>query len=332
MLCPQNSFVFIDEPESHFNTALLNELFNLLEKERKDIVFIYCTHNVDFIELRENAQLIYLENFDGNNWNIKEINSFDEISIENIINIVGTKKDILFIESEKEKLDYKFYTALFPNFKIIPVTSCSKVIDSCKLLNNSNFLNLNRKAFGIIDNDFRSNEEINKYLQSKIFTLQYNEIENLLLSPLILEYICNKYELTTKLDAFKTDVITMATQGKNDIIKDFINKSFAKFQKTGHISTDNLNNIENEIDRINTENKTKFIEIFNQFFTELDNALSTQNYDEIIRKYPNKGFITCLKKLGIKEDTYFNWILNSLSSDNTFRENVINTLFGNFFN
>ncbi len=332
LLCPQNSFVFIDEPESHFNTALLNELFNLLEKERNDIVFIYCTHNVDFIELRENSQLIYLENFDGNNWNIKEVDSFENISIENIINIVGTKKNILFIESEKEKLDYKFYTALFPNFKIIPVTSCNKVIDSCKSLNDSNFLNLNRKAFGIIDNDFRTDEEISKYLESKIFTLKYNEIENLLLSPLILEYICNKHELMTKLESFKTAVITMATQGKNGIKKDFINKSFAKFQKTGHISTDDFNDIENEIDKINTENKTKFIEVFNQFSTELDNALSAKNYDEIIQKYPNKGFITCLKKLGIQEDTYFNWILNSLSSDNTFREKVINTLFGDFFN
>ena len=303
-----------------------------MEKERKDIVFIYCTHNVDFIELRNNAQLIYLENFDGKNWKIKEIDSFDDISIENIVNIIGTKKDILFIESEKEKLDYKFYNALFPNFKIIPVASCNKVIDSCKSLNDSNFLNLNRKAFGIIDNDFRTAEEINKYLQSKIFTLQYNEIENLLLSPFILEYICNKYQLTTNLESFKTDVINMATRGKNDIKKDFINKSFAKFQKTGHISADNLNDIENEIDKINTENKTKFIEVFNQFSTELDNAVTTQNYDEIIQKYPNKGFITCLKKLGIKEDTYFKWILNSLSSDNTFREKVINTLFGNFFN
>ena len=154
LLCPENSFVFIDEPENHFNTALLNELFNILENERNDIIFIYCTHNIDFIELRLDAKLIYLEKFDGNEWVYNEFDSFEEISIENIINIVGTKKNILFIESEKEKLDYKLYYSLFDNYKVIPVSSCENVINNCKMLNSQNYLNLNREARGIIDNDF----------------------------------------------------------------------------------------------------------------------------------------------------------------------------------
>lgn len=331
LLCPQNSFIFIDEPESHFNTALLNELFNLLEKERKDIVFIYCTHNVDFIELRDNAQLIYLESFDGNNWKIEEINSFEEISIENLINIVGTKKDIVFIESKKEKLDYKFYTALFPDFKIIPVTSCEKVIDSCKSLNDFNFLNLNRKAYGIIDNDFRTPEEISRYNQSKIFTLPYSEIENLLLSPIILEYICNKYELNDKLESLKNDVIHTAINDKNGIIVDFVNKTYSKFQKKSHISSITIESIKNEIDIINNNNNNNFIVIIQEFIENLEKDLLNPNYNKIICKYPNKGFIKSLNKLGINKDIYFSWILKSISSDNDFRNQIITNIFNNFF-
>lgn len=332
LLCPENSFVFIDEPESHFNTALLNELFNILEKERGDIVFIYCTHNIDFIELRTNAKLIYLEKFDGKEWSINEFNSFDEISIENIINIVGTKKDILFIESEKEKLDYKLYCSIFENFKVIPVSSCDRVIDYCKMLNGENYLNLNRNAYGIIDNDFKMKNEIDKLKKNKIFTLKYNEIENMLLSPCILEYICRKYGLDSNLGKFKNAVVDLAIRDKNGIIKDFINKVYPKCQKSTKLDFDNnLEKFSNKIDLMNEENKNKFLKIFEDFIKELGNTLESKNYDTIIRKYPNKGFVSCLSYFGVTKDLYLSWTMDSLKKDVEFKQKVIHELFDDFF-
>ena len=260
-----------------------------------------------------------------------EFNSFEDISIENIINIVGTKKPILFIESEKGKLDYKFYSSLFINFKIIPVISCDKVVDSCKALNDYNYLNLNREAYGIIDNDFRTNDEIERYKQSKIFTLPYSEIENLILSPIIVDYICTKYDLNEKIERFKNAVIDMASRDKTGIIKDFLNKTYPKFQKSGHILNIDVENVDNEIDRINDENKTKFLYEFEQFISSLDSALNNRDYEEIIRSYPNKGFISCLSNLGISKDIYFSWVIHSIVEDEDFRNSIINCLFGNFF-
>ena len=332
LLCPENSFVFIDEPESHFNTALLNELFNILEKERDDIVFIYCTHNVDFIELRSNAKLIYLEKFDGKDWYINEFNSFDEISIENIINVVGTKKDILFIESEKEKLDYKFYCSLFEEFKVIPVSSCDRVIDYCKMLNGDNYLNLNRNAYGIIDNDFRIKSEIDKLKQKKIFTLKYNEIENMLLSPCILEYICKKYSLECNLAKFKNAVIEQAIRDKHGIVKDFINKAYPKYQKSTKLDFDNdIQEFSSKINLMNEENKSNFLKVFENFIEELDKTLESKDYDMIVRKYPNKGFVSCLGSFGITKNLYFSWVIDSLKKDPEFKEKVIYELFDNFF-
>lgn len=53
LLSPSNSFLFIDEPETHLNGALMKKIFNCLESERKDIKFIYATHNIPFIESRK---------------------------------------------------------------------------------------------------------------------------------------------------------------------------------------------------------------------------------------------------------------------------------------
>jgi len=332
LLCPENSFVFIDEPESHFNTALLNELFNILEKERDDIVFIYCTHNVDFIELRANAELIYLEKFDGKEWSINEFNSFDEISIENIINIVGTKKDILFIESEKEKLDYKLYCSLFEKFKVISVSSCDRVIEYCKMLNGENYLNLNRNAYGIIDNDFRIENEIDKLKKSKIFTLKYNEIENMLLSPCILDYVCEKYNLGSNLEKFKSAVIEQAIRDKPGIIKDFINKSYPKYQKSAKLDFNNdVKEFSDQIDLMNKENKDNFMQVFENFIEELNKTLESKDYDMIVKKYPNKGFVSCLSKFGITKDLYLSWVMDLLKNDVIFKQKVTKELFDDFF-
>lgn len=332
LLCPKNSFVFIDEPESHFNTALLNELFNTLEKERDDIVFIYCTHNVDFIELRSNAKLIYLENFDGKDWSIKEFDSFEEISIETIINIVGTKKNILFIESEKEKLDYKIYCSLFEKFKVIPVSSCDRVINYCKMLNCDNYLNLNRNAYGIIDNDFRTDNEIDKLKDSNIYSLKYNEIENMLLSPCILEYICQKYKLENNLEKFKSAVVEQAKRDKNGIIKDFINKAYPKYQKSTKLDFDNdIDIFSEQIDLINEKNKKDFLKVFKNFTKELDKILDSKDYDMIVKKYPNKGFVKCLSNFGITKDLYISWVIELLKNDNKFKQKVMNELFDDFF-
>lgn len=333
LLCPENSFVFIDEPENHFNTALLNELFNILENERNDIIFIYCTHNIDFIELRLDAKLIYLEKFDGNEWVYNEFDSFEEISIENIINIVGTKKNILFIESEKEKLDYKLYYSLFDNYKVIPVSSCENVINNCKMLNSQNYLNLNREARGIIDNDFRTENEINKLKnENKIFTLIYSEIENMLLSPCILDYICEKYNLNGNIDKFKKTVIKLARDTKEVIINDYINKSYYKYQKTSKINfNDDINNIRSQIDNMNNSNKNDFIAQLEIFKNDLETTLNSENYDNIVKKYPNKSFFSCLNTLGINKDLYLKWVINSISTDIEFKEKINRELFDNFF-
>lgn len=332
LLCPLNSFVFIDEPERHFNTALLNELFTQLEREREDIVFIYCTHNVDFIELRTNVKLIYLENYDGKNWDIKEINSFEEISMDEFINIVGTKKQVLFIESEKDKLDYKFYSNLFSNYKVIPVSSCNKVINNCKLLNSEKYLNLNRKYFGIIDNDFRNDDEIKRYKENNIFILPYNEIENLLMSSIILDYVCSKYSLEDKIEKFKNAVIDMAIRDKNGIIQDYINKVYYRVLGKEHLQYNGkLEELNDEISAMNLNNQTKFNEVLKKFIEDMEKSLKDRNYDNIIKCYPNKGFLTCLNVLDIKYQRYIIWLERLLNTDIEFKKLLKDKIFENFF-
>ncbi len=319
LLCPKNSFVFIDEPETHLNTALLNELFDMLENERKDLRFIYCTHDIDFIESRTNCELVYLNRYDGENWDIKMQNSFDNIPIDIIISIIGTKKDILFVESQENKIDYKFYTTLFPQYKIIAVNSCENVIENCRSVNQNKIFN--RKAIGIIDNDYREEQEINKLEKKSIYVLKYNEIENLLMAEPILEYIYKKVlNREDKLEETKKEIIKMAKKAKKSILEDYINKIFFRIQKIEKIKYDSKeDNLENSIDIMNRKNKEKLIKSVEQFSKDLDRYINEEKYEEIIKSVSNKGFISCVSVAKTNKETYENMIIARIKEDEEFK-------------
>lgn len=327
LLCPKNSFVFIDEPETHLNTALLNELFNLLENERKDLIFIYCTHDIDFIESRINCELVYLNKFDGEKWDIKMQDSFDNIPIDIIISIIGTKKDILFIESEENKIDYKFYSTLFPQYKIIPVNSCERVIQNCKSVNQNKIFN--RKAIGIIDNDYREKEEIDKLSKQNIFVLKYNEIENLLMAEPILKVIySNVLNCEDKIKKTKEEVIKVANKNKETIIQDYINKVFFRIQTIEKIKyAYEKDKLEESIDIVNERNKKKLIKKVEIFSENLNLYIEEKQYEEIIRNVSSKEFISEVKVAKINKETYINMVIARIKEDENFRNMIKNNYF-----
>ena len=125
LLAPDDSFIFIDEPERHLNGALMRNLFDKLEAERPDLRFVYLTHNIDFVESRKNVALIYLEKSEAyQKWKFKKIEDYSDISLDVILGIEGTKKDIIFCEGTRSSIDCKVLECLFPEYEIQPVTSC----------------------------------------------------------------------------------------------------------------------------------------------------------------------------------------------------------------
>lgn len=100
----------------------------MLEAERPDICFVYLTHITDFVESRKNVELIYLEKTDSyNSWNFKKITDYNDISLDVLLSIEGTKEDILFCEGTRASIDCKILECIFPDFEVMPVGSCEQV-------------------------------------------------------------------------------------------------------------------------------------------------------------------------------------------------------------
>lgn len=315
LLCPTNSYLLIDEPENHLNSALLKELFNILEEERKDVIFIYFSHDIEFIESRNNVKYVYLDNFNGNNWDVEEIDTFSDIPMDIIIKIIGSKKDILFVEGEFNKLDYKLYSLLFPDKNVIPVSSCENVISHCRSLKDIRFIY--QKVEGIIDFDFREQSEIISLNQDNIHVLDYNEIENVLLSSTIIDLVFGKTPaLNGKETEFKESIIAKLSQEKQSVFQDFIRKNYSHcIQLPKLMYNEDHSEIEKQIKKITKTNISNLISNLNNFETEFDKILSENNYDEIIKRYPNKGLISTINSFGVKPVFYYDTVF-ALLKDN----------------
>jgi ABC-type lipoprotein export system ATPase subunit len=323
LFLPQHAYVFIDEPENHLNGSLLSELFDTLEKERNDVVFLYCTHNIDFIETRNNVELIQLDKFESNNqWIFNKIEDFNQIPYDLIIKIIGTKKTILFIEGVEGSIDFKIYSTLFPEYKIVCCSSCKTVINNCKSISENKILC--REAIGIIDNDFRTTDEIKELEKNKIYVLDYSEIENLLLSEEILTYAASKNGWGNNINIVKEAIIKHAIDTENGIVQDFIGKVYNKMITTDKITySGNIEDAELKISKINKNNKDEFVIKLKEFINELKEVFNNKDYNLLIKKLPNKGFLSKITNLGFRNsDAYIDFLVYNIKEDEQFKKMI----------
>lgn len=298
LLAPEYAFVFIDEPERHLNGALLRNLFDRLELERPDLRFIYLTHNIDFVESRKNVELIYLEKSEiYNKWKFKKIEDYNDISLDVILGIEGTKKDIIFCEGTRGSIDCKILECLFPEYDIQPVCSCEQVKQNTKGINGKEKL-FRRKAFGLIDDDYMNMLEINSLRDENIFSIGYNEWENFIIRSEILEYI-NASHLNKDLSLIKGQVIKhIKKDGKTAILSDFITKRYTKMLYAEKLSYSK--ELDKQLDKINNINKSEIVDEVQKLSDKID---SLTDYDELVSIVPAKMLLKMVAKgIGLASD------------------------------
>lgn len=178
VLCvPENKTLIIDEPEIHLHRSIMNRLWMALERYRPDCLFIYITHDTQFAAMHPNADKIWIKEYDGTNWKLKKIDG-DDLPEELLLDILGSRKNVLFVEGERNSYDTQLYSELYPNYHIVPCGSCTQVIARTKAFRNNPSLH-DCVVYGIIDRDYRSEHEIEKYKEENIYTINVAEVENL---------------------------------------------------------------------------------------------------------------------------------------------------------
>lgn len=191
LAAPKDGIIVIDEPELHLHKSVQAPLWEEVEALRKDCLFVYLTHDVDFAAAKELAKRVWLKSFDGQHWEWEIINEGDNFPNDLLIEVLGSRKPVVFVEGENGSYDVSLYRELLSNFLVIPRGSCSQVIQSVKALRaNAQMHHLD--VYGLIDRDRRVQAEIDKLEQDSIFVLGVAEVENLFCTKEVLEIVSNR--------------------------------------------------------------------------------------------------------------------------------------------
>lgn len=183
LVASQGSTIVLDEPELHLHQAIQARLWDQIEDARPDCVFVYITHDLSFAASRTTAKKFWIRDYDGKQgWNWQEVSPTEQFPESMLLQIIGSRRPILFVEGKAGGLDEAVYRALYPDRLVIPRSSCRGVIESTTALSSLPQLH-HADAYGIIDRDHRSDTEIASYVKDRVFVPNVSEIENLFLVP-----------------------------------------------------------------------------------------------------------------------------------------------------
>ncbi len=175
--------LLIDEPERHLHRSIIVPFLSALFAQRNDCAFVISTHEIALPVANPEARVLMLRScaWAGETpkaWDVEVLELNAEIPEDLKRDILGSRRKILFVEGTANSLDQPLYSVLFPEISVIAKGSCSDVERAVIGLQNSKDQH-HVEAFGLIDRDDRSEDEIRKLAEKKIFALNVCAVESL---------------------------------------------------------------------------------------------------------------------------------------------------------
>ncbi len=183
LYAPKGSVVFVEEPTLFVHPAILNNLWTSLERLRPDCRFIYDSVDVDFVNSRTANVIIWVKSYDASAhaWDYEMLPA-SNLSDDFFIDLMGTRKPVLFIEGDAERsIDARLYALVFSDYTVRPLGSCDKVIEATRTFGSLRPMH-KLDSHGIVDRDRRTDIEV-EYLRRKgIDVPEVAEVENIFLT------------------------------------------------------------------------------------------------------------------------------------------------------
>lgn len=319
---PENSIIVIDEPEMHIHKSITKKLWDQIEQERTDCTFIYLTHDIDFASSRQEATKIWAKGFDGTSWDYEILNDNLELPEQLYLEILGSRKPILFIEGDDSSIDYKLLQLIFTDYTIKPLGSCKKVFETTKSFNEQKGFH-NIESFGIIDRDRRTDEEIEHIKNPNIWVALVAEIENFLLLEEIVKIVakCMMKDPDNIFTSIKENVISFF---EAQVEKQALEHTIAKLDTLFKFAIDNsavkqFDELESSLNEF--VGKLNIKNIHTKIKMSFDELIQSKDYNKILKVFNNKGLISNssvakLCDLSTKNDAYLNYIIGILKQNN----------------
>lgn len=287
----KKSYYFVDEPENNLNPSIVSKLWDIIEKHREGSIFVYLTHDSNFVASRINSKLFWIEKYDGTEWVYKPLPENDNLPQHLMVALVGNREPVLFCESQDEyKYDDIVFKMMFPEFKVIPAAGCDAVIAKVKAYS---IAGLPQKAFGIIDCDYKDQSYLEGQETDGIFHLPFFEIENFLFSEEI---------ITGVIATFSRDKENAFANLKSALKNDFISKKEQwiirkiAFRLRETFFTGKIKRLKDfpelKVEYTSFSSSVDLDALHASYEAEIQRVIDADDYNTLLRYYDNKGIFT----------------------------------------
>lgn len=288
LAAPQDGIIVIDEPELHLHKSVQAPLWAEIERLRPDCLFVYLTHDVDFAVAQEGAQRIWLKSFNGATWDWELLEDNDDFPDELLIEVLGSRKPVLFVEGINGSHDVSLYREVFVGFLVIPRGSCEQVIQAVRALRTNTQLH-HLQVYGLIDRDRRTLPEIAALQADNIFTLDVAEVENLFCTQEILALVSSRLARDVSVD-FNQAVSQVFRQLNSELDTQVSLRVIAEVKFKLNCFDARARGV--PALTVALQQLTQSISIqdlYSQFERELQAVIQTSNYRELLRLYNRKS-------------------------------------------
>jgi ABC-type lipoprotein export system ATPase subunit len=311
------SIIIVDEPEIHLHKSIQARLWDRIEAERSDCVFVYLTHDLDFAATRVGAKKIVVTDFDGVNWSWSEAPSIEDLPESLVLTILGSRKPVLFVEGTSNSLDYLVYSHVYVQHTIIPIGGCENVIHA--VASFSRLPNLHHiDCKGIVDKDHRTPEEIALLAEQGVFVLPYSEIENLLLCPNVLAYVSRRLsypDANEQIAEIKVQVLNWLQTNRQRLTLSIVGRQldrkasrFSASRSSKEVFLESVTELRSSLDAEG---------LLAAADAEIQHILDQQDYQSALAIIENKGLIHQINAFfGLGSKGYVEFIVRQLKHGN----------------
>ena len=317
VLCiPNDKTIIVDEPEVHLHPSLMGRLWRALETARPDCFFIFITHDIQFASVHGASDKVWVKSYDGEKWCWEFIPESD-LPEQLLLELLGNRKNVLFVEGGQGSLDVQLYSTLYPEYYIVPCGGCSQVIANTKAFASTSRLH-ELRAYGIIDRDYRSEEELDALEKKGIYSLKVAEVENLFLVEPLLRILAKHFycqNAENAIQKIKNYIIEERFAGQ---IERQICQATVASLKT-QLTSIEINGDNDETISANFEREIASLNPTSEFDRQSDRfkaTLNAKDYESVLALFNEKGLAKSIGNfLNINDKAYCTIVIALLNGD-----------------
>jgi len=295
---PESGVIVVDEPELHLHRSIQARLWDAIEAERSDCLFVYLTHDLDFAASRIAATKVWLESYDGASWNWHEVEEAEGIPEQLYLEILGGRKPVLFCEGDKGSLDYFLFQKAYPDFTVAPCGNAYGVVQATRSFVAFEYLH-NHACRGIVDRDFREDADVEWLRGMGVSVLDHSEIENVLLSEDVLRAVADHQRLAGNfpelLEKAKDVVFRELARDREMLVSSItaakVERRLKNFDAKARGKEELGTALGSLTSAINVD------AIYEETAAEVNCVIDERNYAKALRLYNNKGLLGKIEPL-----------------------------------